>query len=317
MSHQVHALRAISGLAATLLLTLCGGQALADDATRPAVPAAENWWDKPTTGPTIPDRRYQPANDPGSQQPMFRHDPSSYGVPVDYPRIEMRDWVFANTMAARSRALLLRAESELNATVRHVQQRFEHSEGYSKAALAEKQAYADYTAARQRSISGLANDPKYRAISQLRDEMGEKLANRRAAKDVSPGEILAMATLKMQYASDARAMEVAILSNDENVRAARDKMVEASRRLSEIKNDFDYSIRDNPECILARRNLEEARLGAVEAAAMAYSASISSAYAMNYSYFLHRNDNGGVYGPYGGGSGLASGGGYYTPYWGR
>src|SRR6185437_3064276 len=105
--------------------------------------------------------------------------------------------------------------------------------------------------------------------------------------DVTPSEILAMATLKMQYASDARAMEVSILSSDDNVKAARDRMVEASRRVSEMRNDFEYSVRDNPEMLLARRNLEEARLGAVEAAAMAYSASISSAYALNYSYYLH------------------------------
>ena len=302
-------------MAAILCVSFCVGKARADsgpDATRPAVPASENWWDKPTTVPTAPaasDRRYLPRDDSG--QNTYR--PSAYPPAVDYPRTEIHDWAFASAMAARSRALLLRAESDLNATFRHVQQRFERSEGYSRAVQAERQAYADYTAARQKSISSLANDPKYRAISLLRDEMGEKLADRRAAKDVTPSEILAMATLKMQYASDARAMEVSILSSDDNVKAARDRMVEASRRVSEMRNDFEYSVRDNPEMLLARRNLEEARLGAVEAAAMAYSASISSAYALNYSYYLHRNDNGGVYGPYGGGNG----GGYYSPFWGR
>jgi hypothetical protein len=107
---------------------------------------------------------------------------------------------------------------------------------------------------------------------------------------------------------------VSALGADDNLKAARAKMVDASKHLSDLRAQFDYSLHDNPEVLVARRNLEDARISVIEASALAASASIASDYAVNYSYYLHRNDNGGVYGPYGGGNGLV---GYASPYWGR
>jgi hypothetical protein len=307
MSRHVHVLRVAPIIAGTLCaaasVDFAKAQAAVPDATRPA-PAQGNWWDNPAPPPGRP---------PQQQGPLFRHDTGGYGF-ADYPSMEMHDWVVANAMAARARAMLNRAESELNTTFRRTQSRFEHSEEYSKAAMADKLAYADYVAARQKVLNTLGGDAKYHAIMQLRDELAEKITERRAAKDVSRDEILAMATLKMQYASDARAIETAALSADDNLKAARDKMVDTSRKLSDLKAQFEYAIHDNPELIIARRNLEDARIGVVEACALAQGAAISSNYAVNYSYYLHRNDNGGQYGPYGPNGIYGS---YTTPYWGR
>lgn len=304
MSHQVHALRVvpIAGLLlAGLSSATASAQVAAPDATRPA--AQGNWWDNPVPAP---------QNRP-PQQPLFRHNTGGYGF-ADYPSMEMHDWVIANAMAARARAILASAESELNTTVRRVQQRFEHSDEYMKVATAEKQAYNDYVAARQKVLVSIGADPKYHAIMQLRDELGEQIVARRAAKDVSHEEIMAMATLKMQYASDARAIETAALDADDNLRAARVRMVEASRRLTDLKAQFDYAIHDNPEVLLARHYLEDARIGVVEACALAQGAAISSNYALSYSWYLHRNDTSGLYGAYGPNGVYGAGA---SPYWGR
>ena len=99
----------------------------------------------------------------------------------------------------------------------------------------------------------------------MRDEIGEKLARQRANKEVSKDEILAMATLKMEYASEARAMEVSSLNSDGSMKDARDKMVQASRRVSQMEEDFDESVRDNPSIMVARRNLEDARVSVITA----------------------------------------------------
>ncbi|HZK79955.1 MAG TPA: hypothetical protein VFC46_02790, partial [Humisphaera sp.] len=215
---------------------------------------------------------------------------------------------------ARARAVELRAQSELGGTIRGVQRHFEHSDDYIKAAAEEKQAYADYTTARQKAISTVAGDPKYHALCMLRDELADQIAAKRHAKNVSADEIAVMATLKMQYASDARTMEVSAMNVDDRVKAAREKMERASRHLVALKARFEDAIHDNPEVALARRVLEDARIAVVESSALACSAGIASSYAINYSYYLHRNDTGSPFGPYGP-NGAVAGSSYSSPFW--
>ncbi|HET6250957.1 MAG TPA: hypothetical protein VFE47_24930 [Tepidisphaeraceae bacterium] len=329
-------------------------QAAAPDTRPTSAPASGNWWDSPDPAPpgAMPDARNVNPN-------MGRRDASPYRDSItDYPTGQMNDWVYANAMAARARAMRERAQTELNQTIHRVQQRFEHSDDFMKATVAERQAYTAYVNARQQVLVQLGNDPKYHAIMQLHDELGEKIVSRRYAKadadsidnwlaqrgfdrtklsgpqmitlkamfeseqqkaaasdDAPKDDILALATLKLQYASDARAIEVTAMNADDNLKAAREKMIDSSKRVTDLKAQFEYALHDNPEVLIARRNLEDARISVIESDALACSASLASNYALNYSYYLHRNDNGGVNGPYGGGNGTYAG--YSTPYWGR
>jgi hypothetical protein len=303
MNHT-YALR-VGTIMAGILGTMAGSQrTLAQavpDPTRPAVPAAGgNWWDAPVNQPQ--------RNDPGRS--ILRRD----NTVMDYPGPQMSDWVMASALSARARAVELRAQSDLDDTIRSVQRRFEHSDDYLKAVAEEKQAYADYTVARQKAIHYIAGDPKYVALSMLRDELADKIAARRNAKDINGNEIAVMATLKMQYAADARTIEVNAMNSDDNVKAAREKMEHASRRLVDMKSRFEDATHDNPEVLIARRALADARIAVVETSALACSAGIASTYAINYSYYLHRNDVSGPYGPYGP-NGAAAGGSYTSPYW--
>ena len=124
------------------------------------------------------------------------------------------------------------------------------------------------------------------------------------AKDASKDEIVAMATLKMNYASDARALEVAALSADPTLKSAHDRMVAASQRVSQLRAQIEEALHDAPEVLVARNNLENARIAVVEASAAAYASAVAGSSALNYSYYLHRNDA--TYGP---------GYSYGSPYW--
>jgi hypothetical protein len=192
---------------------------------------------------------------------------------------------------------------------------FERSQDYRDALNAEQQAYNDYSAARDRAQASLRDNSKYHAIIDLRDELNAKLARRRAEKQHDKDEILAMASLKMQYASDARAIEVQVLDNSSDVKSARDRMVTASRHVSELRSNLDNAIRDNPEIAMARRSLTEARIAMLTADAYASAATTAGDAALNYQYYLHRNDQG-YYAPWGpAANGGGVGGGYYSPFW--
>ncbi len=230
-----------------------------------------------------------------------------YGDLGEYPSYGVNDWVNASARAATARAMFRRAQSELDASIRRAQRDFEKSRAYKQSVAGERDAYDAYLASRSHALRNLADDSRYQSLVQLRSELGERIARRRAAKDISKDELLAMATLKMVYASQARAMEVSALNSDAAMKDARDKMVVASKRVSQMEEDFDDSIRDNPEILMARRNLEDARVSVIATSAYANSAQVAGNAALDYAYYLHRNDiprwdTGGGYG-------------YSSPYW--
>lgn len=210
----------------------------------------------------------------------------------------LQDWVVASARTARSRAMLHLAEKQLNDSIRDAQWTFENSKEYKDAVAAEKQAYDAYTAERQRALKSVLNDPKYKAAMDLRDEMATRLAKVRAMAKPNPvprEDLLAMASQKLQYASDAHNMERDALEKDSAVQDARQKMVQASARVSDLRNSFDMSIRTNAQVVQARHSLDQARVELITAEAYYNAATIAGAVATDYSYYRHRWD--GLAGP--------------------
>lgn len=234
----------------------------------------------------------------------------------DFPTGLVHDWATANAMATRARAVYRQADTDLAVAVRRAQLRFEQSADYQHALTAERDAYNDYTAAREKALASLSNNEKYQAIIHLRDETGAKLSASRMHKAGSE-TILAMATLKMQYASDARAIEVQLLADNSDVKAARQKMLAASQRVSDMRHELDGAIRDSAEIASARKVLAQARIDMETTDSYAWSAAVAGSNAVYYAYYLHRLDQG-YYAPWGPAANVGYGyGGYGTPFWNR
>lgn len=251
---------------------------------------------------------------PPVAQPPMGNAPGGAGAPQQQNgngqgdfQDSMHDWVVASARAARSRAMFHMAEKQLNDSIRDAQWQFEQSHEYRDAAAAEKQAYDAYTAERQRALKSVLSDPKYIAAIQLRDDMADRLAKVRAMAKPNPvprEDLLAMASQKLQFASDAHNMEREALEKDAAVQDARQKMVQASARANELRNSFDTSIRVNPQIVQARHNLEQARVDLITAEAYYSAATVAGAVATDYSYYRHRWDGVaapvfGGWGPYG------------------
>lgn len=230
------------------------------------------------------------------------------GAQSDFPQDSVRDWVVASARAARTRAMFHLAEKQLNDSIRDAQFAFENSREYRDAVAAEKQAYDAYNAERQRALKSVLSDPKYQAAVELRDDMADRLAKVRAMAKPNPvprEDLLAMASQKLQFASDAHNMERDALDKDTAVQDARQKMVQANARVTELRTAFDTSIRTNSQIVQARHNLEMARVELITAEAYYSAATVAGAVATDYSYYRHRWDGlaapvwGGGWGPYG------------------
>jgi hypothetical protein len=233
-------------------------------------------------------------------------DPTYYGY-GNWPSVEVHDAVVANARAATARALFRRAENVLNSAVRHAVRTFEGSDELRNAQKAEKEAWDAYATARRRALQSVLENPKYRAIMSLRQELSDQIAYKRVNRTYDDrtdrqvmDDILSMATLKMNYAADARAMEQLAIETSAEAKDAQAKFRQASARVSEMRKDFDDALRNDRDLLAARRNLEDARIARLTANAYVKGAREAADLAIDFAYYLNRYTryNGVSYGDY-------------------
>ncbi len=251
----------------------------------PAQPAA------PTPSP-VPAAPVVPPAAPGGDgffsgnQRTSPYSPRSYS---DYPFGEINSYVVAQARLATARAMFRRAESELSAAFRDAQHDFETSQAFQDALREEKVDYDNLVAARRKALMSLGTDQRYQRLAALRADLSDQIGEHRAAHDVTQNEIVVLATLKMGYAVDMRSMEAVMLGNDGgDVKAAQEKLVAAGSKVAALRARFDESLRTNPEVVAARRDLEDARIVKITAAAYLEGTELSAAQALDYAYYMHR-----------------------------
>jgi hypothetical protein len=251
-------------------------------------------------------RRRRINDDDWFRDRAFREEYASGSVNGEFPSAEVHDYVVANARAATARMVFRRAESVLSAALRGAKRQFEASTELKLALADEKAAHEAYDRARREALAAVVASPRYQAILTMHQDLGEQIvASRRelqsyGQRDTVPviaspanpeaANLFAMASLRMQVASDARAMEREAEQASEELRAARVRLVEAARKVSELRQDFDNSIREDPDLLAARRVLEDARIGKVATAAYLQGSRMAADQAVDFAYYLHRRD---------------------------
>jgi hypothetical protein len=248
--------------------------------------------------------------------PMPGAAPAQSNGPADFPSNQVDAWVDAATRAAMTRAIYGQAQIDLGTAIRRAQARFERSHDFQKALDAEQSAYADYLLARQKALGTLEQNPRYAELLRLEADLANRLSSGRQTHDLTHDDIVAMAELKLSYASEARAMEVSALDADSAVKDARDRMVAASRSVAGMRNDFDFDLPDSTEIAAARHNVENARIAMLTAGAYLNATSYASAAAYTYANYINGPTQPRVYN-YADPFGYGYGGGVVSPYWSR
>ena len=103
----------------------------------------------------------------------------------------------------RFAALFRRAENALNSSVRHAVRTFEGSSELRDAQKAEKEAWEAYSLNRRRALQSVLENPKYRAIMSLRQELSDQIVYKRNNRTYDErtdkqvmDDVMAMATLR-------------------------------------------------------------------------------------------------------------------------
>ncbi|HEV2296474.1 MAG TPA: hypothetical protein VGR35_21700 [Tepidisphaeraceae bacterium] len=236
----------------------------------------------------------RPYGEEGHQRPQLYQAPelTSVNNPYsDYPAAEVQAVPAAKARAAIAKMELLRAQANLNRGTRAAVRTFEHSDEVSKARSEQNQAYQQYQAARERALQPLQNDEQYRAAQIMKQELRDQIVERHyEAGPEKPvlHEIIAMAGLKLRYATQMTNREVEALRSSPEVSEARERLVAASERVTNLRQRFDQDLRDDPDLIAARRAVFDQKVAHV--ASQAYLAGLKEArgIALDYAYFVRR-----------------------------
>jgi hypothetical protein len=241
----------------------------------------------------------------GGQSGMGGASDPYRGYVTDFPHTEVQAVPVARAEAVRARAEFNLVQDRLHRWIDRNWDEFENSREFLDASNAEKKAAADFERERKRVIDRLMQDSSYRALVDLVAEMRGKIDQNhpRGAKPTfdETENSIALATLKLGYASTATAMEAAALNADQGVQDARTKLMDAATKTRDLRRDFDRRVRRDPQFLANQATLDQARIDRVVSSAFLESAINARDIALDYAYYLRRWDQYkySVYGIYG------------------
>jgi hypothetical protein len=209
----------------------------------------------------------------------------------DYPYAEVQAVPAAKARAAIARMELLRSQVNLDRGTRAAVRRFENSDDMLKATADQDAAYARYQAARERALQPLKGDAQYRAAQDMKQQIGDKIVEKHeqagATKDKPMlHEILAMAQIKMRYASAATKREVDALSKSDEVRQAKSLLVSSAQNTTKLRNRFADDVREDPDLVAARRAVFDQKVAYVASHTYLDALYEARGIALDYAYFV-------------------------------
>jgi hypothetical protein len=200
--------------------------------------------------------------------------PSSYSQPYLDQGVYDLTTVYGQASAAWAEDR--RAYSELNLTVIRLRREFADSPDYKSAIQDVQDAQDALDAARTPVLTDIAADPhhadlagKYANVSRILSEGGLPLR-----------DLLDLAARKMEYGTAMHLMEAAALGNDPAVRAARDRLVTAQRKVDGMREKFDSTMYQNPRWAAAKQAWDNAEISLAGAEGAVVGANVTACLAV-------------------------------------
>ncbi len=208
----------------------------------------------------------------------------------DYPAAEVQAVPGALARLAAARAEFNNAQSAIYRVIDQLKDDFEYSADLSAAMRNEKAAYERYVTARDGVLKQVASVDDYQTLKNLCNDLNDRLYSLKANPQANKAEIIATAHLKLAYATKMSDMESSALKSDSATQDARAKLIEASAKVSDLRAAFQRSVRHDQKYLVAQKELEDARVARVAAAALLDGALEARDLALEYAYYLHRSD---------------------------
>jgi hypothetical protein len=169
------------------------------------------------------------------------------------PPVDRSGSTEAKKKITAAEAELKRAQQALADVVAKLRSDFEGGQDWQTAATAQKQAQADYEAARKPVVEAVKKKPAYQSAEREKAD-AEKELNELRAKNTIGEPILKAVNKQSDAANLMLKLENEALSADPKVAEARKKLADANTALAALKKQFDGSL-------AADTNWQEAKKG--------------------------------------------------------
>jgi hypothetical protein len=280
---------AIAGTMVGTWLVALPNAACADDS------AGANAGAPAVTQPVVPQPVLPPGvtNLPGAAvQPVMDNGGANNGdhYSGDFPHREVMAVPPARANATAARWMHYQAEDNLHDVVDRLNEDYQSSTEMVEALRQEKSAYADYEEARHGVLSKLSSDPSYRAMTHLVAELKDDLEDHRPKGPPTEEEtqhIMAVAALKLSYATSITAMEASALAADGHMQQAKARLLGAGQRLADLRAKAKHDLKRDDQFVAARRAMEDSRIAHLAAQAYYESTVEARDIAVNYAYYVH------------------------------
>jgi hypothetical protein len=264
----------------------------------------------------------QPAT-PVATEPL--EQPKVY-APADngWPAAEVQAVAPAHAAQVFARGRWNLARNVLHRVVDQLVEDFEYSADFMLAMRTETNAYQRLESARKRALVPVYSDRRYIVLQKLVADLNERLEDLKTEPLTNKAEILATASLKLDYARRLSEMESDALEGDSAYQDAKIRLREASIRVTDLRNAFRRSIKRNETFVAARNTMERSKIEFLASDAYFQTSVDAANAALDYAYWINRYYTGLYgggyypwynYGGYGYGVGYSYGGFVgYNPY---
>jgi hypothetical protein len=159
----------------------------------------------------------------------------------DPPPVDRTGSIEARKKVQAAQADVTKAQASLNEVVGKLRTDFEAGKDWQDAQAAQKQAQAEFDAARKPVIETVKKNFKYQSAEKEKAEAEKQLADLRA-RNVVGDAILKAVNKQADATSDMMKMENEALNADPKVVEARRKLAEATAAVIALKKQFDSSL---------------------------------------------------------------------------
>lgn len=159
-----------------------------------------------------------------------------------------------------ARKVVAKAQARLNEVVGKLKNDFDAAPEHKAVVVAAQKAQASYDALRDKDLSALHESAAYKSAVAEREQLSVQLAS--ATDDADRPQI---AQKRLEAGKKLTAMEVAALDADPGAAEAHQKLVDAGGKYTAQLQEFQQSIRTNPDWQAAKADLDKAKADATAA----------------------------------------------------
>jgi DNA repair exonuclease SbcCD ATPase subunit len=175
------------------------------------------------------------------------------------PEVDDKAMKDAKVRLGQSEGKLERAQDALTKTISDLKKQSESAPEISEAQNALRQAQADYDAATGPILERVRAGATYQSALEAKKAASKRVQELQAESPVDQDQVTQAARIVLDKGKAVTQLESGAVAADRNAAALKEKVNAANIKLLKLRHDLEESIKNNPQVVAARSEVEEAQ----------------------------------------------------------